>query len=163
MAQGKFSKPRGRFQSPRNTAGVDSALTGDSFDLWDSFPEEEPGPAEPLNEEPLFPSEASGMPPLSRPKAPLLPEEEAMDHAFTEVTGANRDEPNPPDGFFLRNRKILLVSVCAFALVVILGIIGFVAISSAADPYNGKILNNVLIGDIPVGGLTRSQAEAAVR
>ncbi|MGN1017017.1 MAG: VanW family protein [Faecousia sp.] len=163
MAQGKFSKPRGRFQSPRNSSGRIPTPSGDSFDLWDSFPEEDPAPAEPINDESLFPSEESGMPSFSRPKAPLLPEEEAMDHAFTEVTGANRDESDTPDSFFLRNRKILLVSVCAFALVVILGIIGFVAISSAADPYNGKILNNVLIGDIPVGGLTRSQAEAAVR
>ncbi len=158
MAQGKFSKPRGRFETPRTPAEPERVPAADPFDPWEPLLEEDPGDFP--EESPLPEAQPDG----SAPDEPrLLPEEEAMDHAFAEVAGVNRRQPGDSDSFFLRNKKILLVGVCAFALILILGIIGFVAISSAADPYNGKILNNVLIGDIPVGGMTRSQAEAAVR
>ena len=159
MAQGKFSKPRGRFTSPRTPAPPER----DPFDPWDSLesPIPEDIPQTSADPEPIIPGETPEDFPLDR-EAPALSEEEAMDHAFAEVTGVNRKQERD-SGFLLRNKKILLVGVCALTLVVILGIIAFVAISSAADPYDGKILNNVLIGDIPVGGMTRSQAEDAVR
>ena len=161
MAQGKFSKPRGRFETPRTPA--EPERVPDSFAPWESLLEEDTLPGDFPEESPLPEARPQdpAVPPQEEPR--LLPEEEAMDHAFAEVTGVNRRQSGDSGSFFLRNKKILLVGVCAFALILILGIIGFVAVSSAVDPYNGKILNNVLIGDIPVGGMTRSQAEAAVR
>ena len=161
MAQGKFSKPRGRFETPRTPA--EPERVPDSFAPWESLLEEDPLPGDFPEESPTPEARPHdpAVPPQEEPR--LLPEEEAMDHAFAEVTGVNRRQSGDSGSFFLRNKKILLVGVCAFVLILILGIIGFVAVSSAVDPYNGKILDNVLIGDIPVGGMTRSQAEAAVR
>ena len=163
MAQGKFSKPRGRFEKPRTQAEPERVPASDPFDPWESLLAEDPLPGDSPEESPLPEAQpdAPAVPPREEPR--LLPEEEAMDHAFAEVTGISRGQSGDSGSFFPRSKKALLVGVCAFALILILGIIGFVAISSAADPYNGKILNNVLIGDIPVGGMTRSQAEAAVR
>ena len=159
MAQGKFSKPRSRFETPRTPEEperIPESVDPREFEedpLPGDFPEEFPPPeAQP---------DVPAVPPPEEPR--LLPEEEAMDHAFAEVTGVNRKHSRDSGSLIPRDKKFLLVGVCAFLLIVILGIIGFVAVSSAADPYDGKILNNVLIGDIPVGGMTRSQAEAAVR
>ena len=60
------------------------------------------------------------------------------------------------------NKKVILVSVCTLLLVVLLGTIGFFLISSAVDPYDGLILNNVTVAGVDVGGMSRKDAEAAV-
>ena len=105
MAQGKFSKPRGRFTSPRTPAPPER----DPFDPWDSLesPIPEDIPQTSADPEPIIPGETPEDFPLDR-EAPALSEEEAMDHAFAEVTGVNRKQERD-SGFLLRNKKILLV------------------------------------------------------
>ena len=61
-----------------------------------------------------------------------------------------------------KNRKIVLLCVCALALVLIIGITAAFLISTA-DPYDGKILNNVFIANVNVGGLTKKEAISAVQ
>ncbi len=137
MSQGKFSKPRNRFaDTPAPVPPQESAPAPET-------PEELPVPADPIAEE------------------------EAMDQAFAQV----REEA--PEGFFAvffsqllqlpKKQKILLITVAAVALAALLAAIGIVALGSTADPYGGRILENVSIAGIDVGGLTRSQAEEVLR
>lgn len=88
-------------------------------------------------------------------------------------------DPTPAEGAFLRepeqapaqpglwdrvltftrkNKKAVLVGTCALALVLIMGFIAVLLLSTVADPYNGKILNNVVVAGVNVGGLTKSEA-----
>lgn len=98
------------------------------------------------------------------------PEEEALDLFL----GTEEDEPSEDSfaeessglfskvlAFCSKNKKVVLVATCAVALVLI---VGFIAIffAGASDPYDGKILNNVYIADINVGGMTKKEAISAV-
>lgn len=93
-----------------------------------------------------------------------------MDQAFRQVTGAKEPEQDlfwreKKDRFpdiLARNKKGLLLGLFAALLIMMLCIIGIVSFGSAADPYDGRILNNVIVGGIDVGGMTRSEATAAV-
>ena len=81
---------------------------------------------------------------------------ETIGEAFRQIT-----EPKAPHKFALK--KAILVGLCILVLAVILGTIGFFLISSAADPYDGLILSNVTVAGVDVGGMTRRDAEEAVR
>ena len=90
-----------------------------------------------------------------------------IEEAFRRMTGEESSQPGSdsrPAARPARSNtvKILLVSLCALLLVILVGTIGFLLISSATDPYNGLILSNVTIADVNVGGMTRSDAEKAV-
>ena len=61
-----------------------------------------------------------------------------------------------------KKQNILLLALCAFALVVIVAC-GALMFASSADPNDGRILDNVIIADIPVGGMTKSEAISAVK
>ena len=62
-----------------------------------------------------------------------------------------------------KNNKIMLISLCSVATVLLIGIIAAVAFLIAVDPNDGKILNNVSIAGVNVGNMSRSEAKAAVR
>lgn len=64
--------------------------------------------------------------------------------------------------FTQKNKKAVLVGTCALALVLIMGFIAVLLLSTVADPYNGKILNNVVVAGVNVGGLTKSEAVKVV-
>lgn len=64
--------------------------------------------------------------------------------------------------FAEQNRKMMLVGACAAALVLILGCLGIFFLGTATDPYNGKILNNVIVAGVNVGGMAKSEAVKAV-
>ena len=115
--------------------------------------------------------------PVPVPEQPPVPsvsaevqEDMAIEQAFMEVSELDdeleRDLPAFLEkllGFASKNRKAVLVSACAVVLILLIGIISVVLFGTASDPYEGKILNNVTIAGINVGGMTRSEAEAAVR
>ena len=63
--------------------------------------------------------------------------------------------------YFNHNRKVVLAGLCAVALLLIVGVIVIFAVS--ADPYDGKILDNVYLGDIAVGGMTKAEAAEAIK
>lgn len=141
MANGKFSQPRNRF-TPENE--ISRIL------------DESKAPAKPVVQEVPVPTD--------------LQEEMAIEQAFLEVSGAEDEAEHdlPPFlekllGFAGQNRKVLLVSACAVVLVLLISIICVIFFGSTSDPYDGLILNNVTIAGVNVGGMTRSEAEAAVR
>ncbi len=64
--------------------------------------------------------------------------------------------------FFGENKKIALAGLCVAALVLIISIIS-VFFASTSDPYEHKILNNVYVAGVNLGGMTKSEAVTAVR
>lgn len=133
MASGKFLKPRGNFSEKPEPQ--------EAYDLFDEV-----------------------MNPIPDEEA----EDIAIEQAFQEVA---EDDPDPELPLFLerildfigKNRKPVLICSCIILLAVLIGIIAIVWLGTASDPYDGRILNNVLIADVNVGGMTRSEAEKAVR
>ena len=140
MAGGKFSKPRNRFS-------------------------EEPVITTPSNRYAKPAAPVQQVPPVDDS------EERAIEEAFLEVSeseGFASDSNLPPFvekalDFISRNKKTVLISSCAVVLVILVAVIGIVLFSSASDPYDGKILNNVTIAGVNVGGMTRSEAEDAIK
>lgn len=137
---GKFSKPRNHFsetipQEPRNVPAPEETF-------------QEPRPA---------PEEAS-WDAVPQPKADPVHEDAAIEEAFRQVSAENA-----LFAFFRRNKLPLLIGLCAGVLAILVTIVAVLGFRSAADPYDGKILDNVTIAGIDVGGLTRSQAESVVR
>ncbi|MGN0977504.1 MAG: VanW family protein, partial [Faecousia sp.] len=63
--------------------------------------------------------------------------------------------------FYSKNKKLVLIGLCAFALVLIVGITA-IFFFSASGGSDGKILNNVYIAGINVGGMTKNEAISAV-
>ena len=62
-----------------------------------------------------------------------------------------------------KNRKIILISLCSVAAVLLIGVIASLVYLFAIDPNDGKILNNVSVAGINVGNMTKSEAKAAIR
>lgn len=133
---------------PKLELELDRELTSEELlhsDLTAPWPGEEPAPQE--ADQPLS---------VELPRQEPLPEEQPQ-----------REEQQPqeqPDfldrlmAFVEENRKMVLVGTCGVALVLILAFIGLFFLGSAGDPYKGKILNNVMVAGINVGGLTKAEA-----
>ena len=96
----------------------------------------------------------------------LHPEDAAIEQAFLDVAEEEQDIPPFLDNilhFIGRNRKPVLICSCIVLLAVLIGTIAVFWLGTASDPYEGRILNNVIIGNVNVGGMTRSEAEKAVK
>lgn len=144
MAQGKFSSPRPHRDEERQIEQTFRQATG---------------------------QEASSPPPRPEPQAPapeafdLFPEteeacsepESAQDSFTDQVLGFCGKAMD----FCSKNKKIVLAAACAVALALIIGITALF-FAGTADPYGGKILNNVLIAGVNVGGMTKNEAISAV-
>ncbi len=108
--------------------------------------------AQPLPETPA-PTNSAPVPTTPIQSDPIPQEEEDYD--------AEEDE-SAFLAFFARNRKVLLICICAVVLVSLLGtIIGIVVVSNS-DPYDNRILNNVSLAGINLGGMTKEEATAAI-
>lgn len=109
-------------------------------------------------------------------KLHFFPEEEPMEEEPEEDDDSD-DESDASGGSFLdkalnlcnrvmdfcyANKKIALIALCGLALVVIVGVIS-VFFASTSDPYDRKILNNVYVAGVNVGGLTKKEAITLVR
>lgn len=57
--------------------------------------------------------------------------------------------------------KIALTIVCVLVLAAVIGVIVSLT-PRESDPYDGKILNNVMLADVLVGGMTKEEAAAAL-
>ena len=141
MANGKFSKPRNHFNEE-----PEASRSPDLTAVWSA--------------------------PVSQPPVPEEEQEElAIEQAFLDVSEPEDEEPErdlPPFlenllDFVSKNKKVVLVSTCVVALVLLVAIIAIVWVGTASDPYDGLILNNVTIAGVNVGGMTKSDAEDAVR
>lgn len=63
--------------------------------------------------------------------------------------------------FYRENTRLVLAALCALSLMLIVCVV-LLFVRSAADPYGGKILSNVYIADVNVGGMTKSDAVSAL-
>ncbi len=149
MAQGKFSRPRSPGEDQPTQVlpqlSQQEPLLPVNLDLPEDMPVYDPLLEEPVQPQPLPPRE----------EEPVPEDDGYYDEEFYED-----DEPEP--SFFQRYGKVLLVSLCLFLLIGIGCIIGFVMFSSASDPYNNLILNNVTVAGVNIGGLSRTEAERLV-
>lgn len=96
------------------------------------------------------------------PQDSIRAEEEAIERTFHEVSEAPRKD-NAFAAFLAKNKLPILIGACASVLVVLLIVIAVLAFGGASDPYDGKILDNVYIAGVNVGGLTKNQAESVIR
>ena len=133
MASGKFLKPRSNFTQQEPAP--------QAFDLFEEESE-------------LTPE--------------VHPEDVAIEQAFLDMAEEEPERELPLFverllAFIGRNRKPVLIGSCVALLAVLIGVIAIFWLGTASDPYEGRILNNVIIGNVNVGGMTRSEAEKALR
>ena len=113
-------------------------------------------PEAPLEATQVFPIVDESMIPDILPQEDFFPEEAPVPQkpSFLDTALA----------FYEKNKQPVLIGTCVLALVLILSVIGALVFSgSGNDPYDGKILRNVTIADVNVGGMTRSEAIDAVK
>ena len=115
----------------------------------------DPIPQEPVNAP--VPEEVS-MDPVPQPEPDPIHEDAAIEEAFRQVSAEN-----PVFAFIRKHKMPLLIGLGAGVLAILLIIVTVLGFGSAGDPYDGKILDNVTIAGIDVGGLTKSQAESVVK
>ena len=80
---------------------------------------------------------------------------------FAEVED-EEDEYEDAPGFFVTYRKPILVGACAAILILLGLIIGMVVSLNNTDADDGKILNNVYVAGVNVGGMTPEKAKIAI-
>lgn len=61
-----------------------------------------------------------------------------------------------------KNRKIILISVCAVAVVLLISVIVSIFVFFGSPSDDGLILNNVMVSGINLGGMTRAEAKDAL-
>lgn len=178
MASGKFSKPRPYRDEERQIEQAFRQVTG-----------QEPAPRSPLSREDAqieqtFRQLTNQQPPYAAPKQTTVPTAEKFDLLPEDMDAffdgdlpdySQEPEDSQPDfidkllvfwnqtvDFCSKNQKIVMVGLCAVALLLIASFIG-VFFASTTDPYGEKILDNVIIADINVGGMTKNEAISAVK
>ena len=81
-----------------------------------------------------------------------------------------RPSPKPPVeeieeeeySFLERNRKPILVGCCVAILLLVIAIIAMVVSLKNVETDDGRILNNVIVAGVNIGGMTPEQAQSAV-
>lgn len=80
-----------------------------------------------------------------------------VESAYQRVSDKSKRKPRRSNA----NRKVMLISICCVAAVVLIGIIiGCIYLSGT--PNNGLILNNIFIAGVDVGGMSKEDAMSAV-
>ena len=65
--------------------------------------------------------------------------------------------------FMDSHQKPVMVALCAAALILIISLIAIFFVNISGDPYGKKILNNVTVAGVNVGGMSKSDAISAVK
>ena len=179
MAKGKFSQPRmPKYDGSIPDQNVDPVLfPDDAFPelIDDSFSQT---PDQVLAQTQEFSLEKEAIP-AQRPQAePIVynSDEDQLSYAqqlaqeagYPEITP---EEPEPEPAavmdnlfdFFYQNQKLILVGLCAAALLLIIVVNVFFLVGNSGDPYDGKILNNVMVAGVNVGGMSKAEAQRAVK
>ena len=172
MSKGKFSNPRPYREEEREIEKSFRQLTGqeqpakpeDPIFSQVSVPDlstadlntADPEAADLLSEaDSLF---SDGDIPSSDPKPDFFPEdrEEAPAKGFSAFL-------SKAVSFVDNNQKPVMVALCAAALVLIISLIAIFVVNVSGDPYGKRILNNVTVAGVNVGGMRKSDAITAVR
>ena len=138
---GKYSQPR---DPQQNTTAVPEELTSSAPDALDEFLTE--------SADLILDGETA-------------PSGEATD-SLDEIQEILREPVYAPvkkKNSKAKNRKIVLISLCSVAAVLLIGIIASLVYLFALDPNDGKILNNVSVAGINIGNMSKSEAKAAIR
>lgn len=151
MEKGKFSQPRPYRDEERKIEEAFRQVTGQA-----PAAKPEPVPEIPLSEEFDLLTEME----IPLPEEQPVPEKECYPDEEPEYVPVSFLDTVLD--FCSRNQKAVMISLCAVALALIIGVIAIFAVSTS-DPYKDKILNNVMIADVNVGGMTKSEAITAVK
>lgn len=95
-------------------------------------------------------------------------EEAEMEEAFRELTGEPQNSPadawdeDVPSPAIEKNKKIVLISLCCVALMVLIGLVVTIGYLFSGTADDGLILNNVTVAGVNLGGMTREQAAEAL-
>ena len=76
-----------------------------------------------------------------------------------EQKAAAINQPVQPGSTLAKNRKIILISACAVAAVLLISTIVGICVFLGNPADDGLILNNVMVSGINLGGMTKKQAE----
>ena len=171
MAKGKFSQPR----VPKTDLPVP-----DRNDVPDFMPEEDflkDLPDVSLEETQSFVIDQTPAPQPGKDGPMAYNADEAkISYAqqLAEEAGYPEITPEEPDGapvtfveqlldFFYSNQKLILVGLCAAALLMIIIVNVVFLVGNSGDPYDDRILNNVTVAGVNIGGMTKNEAARAVK
>lgn len=101
-----------------------------------------------------------------KPRAKVGPTFDAIPEEPLEETPARKPSQRPQwmdevAEFYQQNSRLVMAALCAVSVMVVVFVILLFA-RSAKDPYGERILGNVYIGDVNVGGMTKKEAVTAL-
>ena len=102
---------------------------------------------------------ATGPIPPVQPKAPAP---QPVQRRTPPKPPAEEIEAEEEPTFLERNRKPILVGCCAAILLLVVAIIAMVVSLKNVEEDDGRILNNVIVAGVNLGGMTPEQAQSAV-
>lgn len=168
--KGKFSQPRN--PNPQKPQGQDLDMS-----FLDAIEDPASAPGTPIPDtlmadplaEGLLPDEPTRKIPV--PAAPVTAVPVATDPVLADSAlpmdlDEGEDEQYEPEtqrGAVAKNKKIILVSLCSVALVILIGIIAAVAFLLGGGKDDGLILNNVTVAGVNLGGMTQEEAVRVLR
>lgn len=106
----------------------------------------------------LLPEDMEGIFASTAPESPEPPEEDSQPD-FIDKLMALWDRLSAPGS---KKQTYILLGVCALSLIVIISCIAMF-FSGSSDPNGSKILSNVYVANVNVGGMTKSEAISAVK
>lgn len=106
----------------------------------------------------LLPEDMEGIFADSAPEAPEVSEDDDQPD-FIDKLMALWDRLSAPGS---KKQTYILLGVCALSLIVIISCIAMF-FSGSSDPNGSKILDNVYVANVNVGGMTKSEAISAVK
>lgn len=188
MAKGKFSQPRmPKFDGSVPDQNADPIFDSDDLFLKDipdiapeapKAPASEPKPAPSMEETQQFTLEQTDtfLPPKDGPVAYNGDEAKisyaqqlAEEAAYPEITPEEPEETVPVRfvdqllDFIYSHQKPLLVGLCAAALLLVIIVNVVFLLGNSGDPYDGRILNNVTVAGVNIGGMTKGEAARAIK
>ena len=181
-------KPRKTYE--HRVTAEDIARAAQPLPTEDALPDISLPEAAPAEE--AFPTEEAFPELFSPPKKAPDAEERQIEEAFRQVTGRKPkprakvgtsfdylpEDPEEEEAaaprrggkpgwmreileFYQQNSILVLTALCALSVMIIVFVILLFA-RSAKDPYGERILSNVYIGDVNVGGMTKKEAVSAL-
>ena len=182
IAKGKFSQPRQPrrdddevlFQRPAFEEPIQPPVHDPSMDetmlltstfepIRDSVPEETP-PAPMVSgdtisfDEALFMEETASF----QPQTAYAPQESYAEPDEEDVYDEDRYERRSTSSRQSKNRKVLLIAICAVTILLLGAIIAGVLLHINSNKDDGLILNNVTVAGVNIGGMTPEEATAAI-